>query len=31
MERLAEDERVLKLRMLIDGLPGQYSLRIHEV
>ena len=31
MQRLAEDKRVLKIRMLIDELPDQYSLRIHEV
>lgn len=31
MEQLAEDERVLKIRLLIDELPDQYSLRIHEV
>lgn len=31
MERLARDERVLKVRMLIDGLPDRYSLRVREV
>ncbi|WP_435180479.1 hypothetical protein [Halorussus sp. AFM4] len=31
MEQLARDERVLKIRMLIEELPDQYSLRIHEV
>jgi hypothetical protein len=31
MQALAETERVLKIRVLIDDLPDQYSLRIHEV
>jgi hypothetical protein len=31
MQALAEDERVLKIRVEIDELPEQYSLRIHEV
>jgi len=31
MEALAADERVLKIRVLIDELPDQYSVRIHEV
>lgn len=31
MEQLAEEERVLKIRMVIEELPDQYSLRIHEV
>lgn len=31
MEALARDERVLKIRIIIEGLPDQYSLRIHEV
>lgn len=31
MRTLAEDERVLKIRVLIDKLPDQYSLRIHDV
>ena len=30
MRTLAGDERVLKIRVLIDVLPDQYSLRIHE-
>jgi Xaa-Pro aminopeptidase len=29
--RLAADERVLKIRVLIDSLPNQYSVRINEV
>ena len=28
---LADNERVLKIRVLIDELPDQYSLRIHEL
>lgn len=31
MEQFARDERVLKIRMLVEELPDQYSLRIHEV
>lgn len=31
MEALARDERVLKIRAIIEDLPDQYSLRIHEV
>jgi hypothetical protein len=31
MEQLAREERVLKIRMLIEELPDQYSLRIREV
>ena len=31
MERLAREERVLKIRMHIEELPDQYSLRVHEV
>lgn len=31
MQLLAEDKRVLNIRVLIDDLPDQYSLRIHEV
>lgn len=31
MRKLAAEERVLKIRVLIDGLPDQYSVRIHEV
>lgn len=31
MKHLATKERVLKIRVLIDDLPAQYSLRIHEV
>jgi hypothetical protein len=31
MEELAKTERVLKIRVRIDDLPDQYSLRIHEV
>jgi hypothetical protein len=31
MEGLASDERVLKIRVGIDDLPDQYSIRIHEV
>jgi hypothetical protein len=31
MKRLASDERVLKIRVRIDELPEQYSVRIHEV
>lgn len=31
MEALASDERVLKIRVIIEDLPDQYSLRIHEV
>jgi len=31
MRDLATEERVLKIRVLIDELPDQYSLRIHEV
>ena len=31
MKALARDERVLKIRMLIDELPDRYSLRIQEV
>lgn len=31
MERLAEEERVLKIRILIEELPERYSLRIQEV
>lgn len=31
MERLARDERVLKIRVFIEALPDQYSLQIHEV
>lgn len=31
MRELAAEERVLKIRVLIDDLPDQYSLRIHEV
>jgi len=31
MEQLAREERVLKIRMLIEELPDRYSLRIHEV
>lgn len=31
MRRLAEEERVLKVRVLIDDLSKQYAVRIHEV
>ena len=31
MEALARDERVLKIRVIIENLPDQYSLRIQEV
>ncbi|WP_436932456.1 hypothetical protein [Halosimplex halobium] len=31
MEELAKEERVLKIRVDIDSLPDQYSLRSHEV
>ena len=31
MEELAKQERVLKIRISIDNLPEQYSLRIHEI
>jgi hypothetical protein len=31
MEEVAEQERVLKIRVEIDDLPEQYSLRTHEV
>ncbi|QCC51439.1 hypothetical protein [Halapricum salinum] len=31
MRALAADERVLKIRVLIEALPEQYSVRIHEV
>ncbi len=31
MRELASEERVLKIRVDIDSLPDQYSLRIHEV
>lgn len=31
MKTLAADERVLKIRVMIDELPKQYSLRINEV
>lgn len=31
MQHLAAEERVLKIRVLIDDLPAQYSLRIYEV
>ena len=31
MEELAKQERVLKIRISIDDLPEQYSLRINEV
>jgi len=31
MKALAADERVLKIRVIIDELPEQYSLRINEV
>jgi len=31
METLARDERVLKIRVVIEDLPDQYSLRIQEV
>lgn len=31
MRRLAAEERVLKIRVSIDDLPDQYSVRIHEV
>ncbi len=31
MNTLAETERVLKIRVLIEDLPDQYSIRIHEV
>lgn len=31
MRELAKDARVLKIRVLIDDLPQQYSVRIHEV
>jgi len=31
MELMAEDDRVLKIRVDIDSLPDQYSLRIHEM
>lgn len=31
MEALARDERVLKIRVIIDDLPDRYSLRIREV
>jgi hypothetical protein len=31
MEQLAQEERVLKIRMVIEELPDQYSLRIQEV
>jgi len=31
MQALATDKRVLKIRVLIDDLPDQYSVRIHEV
>ncbi|WP_238593261.1 hypothetical protein [Natronobacterium lacisalsi] len=31
MRELATEERVLKIRVLIDDVPDQYSLRIREV
>jgi hypothetical protein len=31
MEALARKERVLKIRVDIETLPDEYSLRIHEV
>lgn len=31
MRQLAAESRVLKVRVLIDDLPDQYSVRIHEV
>lgn len=31
MRQLAAESRVLKIRVLIDDLPDQYSVRIHEV
>lgn len=31
MRKLAAEERVLKIRVLIDDLPNEYSVRIHEV
>ena len=31
MERLAQEERVLKIRMHIEKLPDRYSLRINEI
>lgn len=31
MQELAKEERVLKIRVVIDSLPDQYSVRIHEV
>jgi len=31
MRRLAREERVLKIRVLIDDLPDQYAVRFHEV
>ena len=31
MRALADNERVLKIRVLIDDLPDRYSLRIHEL
>ncbi|WP_435348662.1 hypothetical protein [Haloarchaeobius sp. HRN-SO-5] len=31
MERLANDERVLKIRVRIEDLPTQYSLTIREI
>lgn len=31
MAALARDERVLKIRAIIEDPPDQYSLRIHEV
>jgi hypothetical protein len=31
MRKLAAEERVLKIRVIIDDLPDQYSVRIHEV
>ncbi|NHN60471.1 MULTISPECIES: hypothetical protein [Halorussus] len=31
VKALARKERVLKIRVIIENLPDQYSLRIHEV
>lgn len=31
MERLARDERVVKIRMDVDEMPEQYALQIHDV
>jgi hypothetical protein len=31
MRELAKEARVLKIRVLIDDLPKQYSVRVHEV